>query len=186
MIDIHSHTPKAGAVYNLTLEELRQQPPYPDGEQWISVGLHPWDLTQAWEKDFNWVRIWASLPQVKAIGETGFDRLHATPCQEEAFVAHALLAEEVGKPLIIHCVKAADDLLRLHREIRPRQPWIWHGFRGNPQQVAQLVQKGISLSFGEHFNPLSVKACPDAYLYMETDDSMADIQEIAQRILALR
>lgn len=186
MTDIHTHTPKAGAVYNLTLAELRQSPPYPDEEQWLSVGLHPWDLTADWERDFGYVRAWASSPQVKAIGETGFDRLRTTPCQEESFVAHARLAEEVGKPLIIHCVKGADDLLRLHAEIRPVQPWIWHGFRGKPQQAEQLVKNGISLSFGEFFNPLSVKACPDAYLYMETDESLVDFQEIAQRILAHR
>lgn len=182
MIDIHSHTPGSNAIYNLTIDELRLSPPYIDLEQRLSAGIHPWDVSEMWEKDFSYVKKWASLHQVKAIGECGLDNLVPSAYQEECFVAHILLAEEVEKPLIIHCVKAVDALLSIKKNLHPSQPWIFHGFRGKPQQAEQLLKAGFYLSFGEHFNPLSVQKCPMERLCIETDTSAWSIEEIEKRI----
>ena len=186
MMDVHTHTPRKGAIYNLTLEELIFPPSYPDGNQWLSVGIHPWKLTENWRSVFEMVQKWAVLPQVLAIGETGLDKVVNTPCQEEAFKAHALLAENVRKPLIVHCVKAVDELLRIRKEIKPSQPWVFHGFRGKPQQAEQLLKAGFYLSFGEHFNAQSVLLCPADLLCVETDESSLKIEEITERICQVR
>ena len=181
-MNVHTHTPAPGAIYNLTFDEMLQSPPYPVEEQWLSVGIHPWKVTEDWEVHFEHVREWAQFPQVKAIGECGLDHVVVTPCQAEAFKAHVLLAEEVQKPLLIHCVKAVDELLAIKREMKPLQPWIFHGFRGKPQQAEQLLRAGFHLSFGEHFNPQAVRLCPADRLCLETDESTLTIQEISQRI----
>ena len=91
ILDIHSHKPGEGAIYNLTIEELRVPPPYFNQKQWLSVGLHPWSLTEEWRKDFLHVRKWALLSQVKAIGESGLDKIIKSPYQHEAFFAHVNL-----------------------------------------------------------------------------------------------
>lgn len=186
MIDIHTHREKEGAIYNLNLAQLRNTPPYYNKEQWLSVGIHPWDITDYWVKDFDFVQAWASQPQVKAIGECGLDRLVLSPCQEEVFRAHILLSEEVQKPLIIHCVKAIDTVLSIRKELIPSQPWILHGFRGKPQQAIQLIEAGFFLSFGERFNVDSVRICPRERLCMETDDSKILFEEIEKRIKEAR
>jgi TatD DNase family protein len=186
MLDIHSNTLAIGAIYNLTIEELRLSPSYFNKQQWLSVGLHPWFLTEEWQKDFLHVRRWAMVPQVKAIGEAGLDRLSKSPCQHEAFLAHVELSEEIKKPLLIHCVKAVDEIIKIHRSMDPKQPWIFHGFRGKPQQAEQLLKEGFYLSFGEHFNLASVQICPADKLCMETDDSNLSIEEIEKRIRKVR
>ena len=76
-----------------------------------------------------------------AVGEAGLDKLAEAPLtlQIEVFEYQARLAEEANKPLIIHLVKAVDELLKLKQKIQPVKPWIIHGFRGK-----RLLQKNIS------------------------------------------
>lgn len=180
-MNIHSHIPAADTVYNLTLPELRADS-YPDSEQLLSVGLHPWWITPQWEDDFRAVQRWASNPQVLFIGETGLDHLKGPDqkWQELVFRKHAELAESVGKPLIIHCVKAMQELIALKKELAPRQLWIYHGFRGKPQQLQQLILAGFHVSFGALFNPESLRACPPHLRHAESDDSPIPFQEILQ------
>ena len=83
ILDIHSHKPGEGAIYNLTIEELRVPPPYFNQKQWLSVGLHPWSLTEEWRKDFLHVRKWALLSQVR-VGKNLFSQplmVRAEPCR---------------------------------------------------------------------------------------------------------
>jgi TatD DNase family protein len=93
-----------------------------------------------------------------------------------------MLAEEVKKPLIIHCVKGLDEIIAMHKETVPQQAWIIHGFRGKPQQAEQLVKAGFYLSFGERFNVESLKATPLERLFVESDESNFGIYEIYRRI----
>ena len=87
-------------------------------------------------------------------------------------------AEKYELPLIIHCVKAMDELLALRKERAPKQPWIWHGFRGKPDQAKLLLQIGFYLSFGMHYSSEAMNVVPDSRLFLETDDSLLDIEDI--------
>jgi TatD DNase family protein len=128
----------------------------------LSVGLHPWCVAADWQEEFSLVRAAAMDERVWAIGECGLDKVRgaALPLQTEAFRAHVLLAEEVRKPLVLHCVKAYDELLALRREVERQckqrscvpQPWVLHGFRGGPEQAKQLMAKGFLFSFGHQYN----------------------------------
>jgi TatD DNase family protein len=75
------------------------------------------------------------------------------------------------KPLVVHCVKALDLLLRLRRELRPAMPWMLHGFRGKPRQMESLLEAGCYVSFGLHHNEESLRLCPLQRLMLETDDA---------------
>ena len=88
------------------------------------------------------------------------------------------ISEEVEKPLILHCVKGADIILGLKRDLNPRQTWVIHGFRGKTELARQLTDKGIMLSFGEKFNPDTVMAMPGDMILAETDESILTIEEI--------
>ena len=107
----------------------------------ISIGLHPWHLDEGRTAqtccDLN---PWLSLPQVVAIGETGIDRLRGgkIELQLEIFEHQARLAEELNKPLIVHCVKAFDEIIRLYKKSFKNEPWVIHGFRGKAEQAKQL------------------------------------------------
>ena len=93
--------------------------------------------------------------------------------QLTVFKAQVRLSEEYGLPLIIHCVKAMDELLGSEKEFRPQQAWIWHGFRGKPEQAMQLLKKGFYLSFGEYYPDETMQIVPDERLFLETDEQFA-------------
>lgn len=183
LFDIHTHNKAA----NPTTAILNSSCRLPD--RLISTGIHPWEITDNHEEQFAVVRETAEYGNTIAIGECGLDFLKSTATpevQEQIFIAHAKLAEEYKKPLIIHCVKAFDRLIALRKNFVPQQPWIIHGFRGKPQQTEQLIKAGFYISLGEHFNLESAKSIPADKLFIESDESRLPIADIYAAIAAAR
>ena len=150
-----------------------------------SVGIHPWLTGQEnIEETMSMLDAIATREEIVAIGETGIDRLRGATedIQTHIFVHHIKLAEHTGKPLIIHCVKALDIILRLHKKHRPSSPWIIHGFRGNVETARHITSRGIYLSLGEKFNPDAILNIPPHLLLAETDESHTSINSIAAAI----
>lgn len=162
--DIHTHNPMADdAVISLP-------PPYGPMRPGAlySVGCHPWEA----EPRFDLVEALATHPQVVMIGECGLDRVRGALSMEqqlELLRRHVELSERVGKPLLLHVVKAWAELLALHAAMRPRQPWIVHGFRGNPQLARQLLRAGFYLSVHPLCPPATLAVIPPDRLLHETD-----------------
>lgn len=139
-----------------------------------SVGIHPWASAEKIAcGDLRKLVAMARDERVLAIGEAGYDRLRGgdIDVQDRLFRFHARLAARVGKPLIIHCVKSFDLLLKAARGLRPAPGmWIVHGFRGKPLLARQLLDAGLALSYGHRYNPGSMAITPPDRLYRETDD----------------
>lgn len=183
LFDIHTHN-KAANPATATLNSTCWSP-----DRLISAGIHPWEITVNCEEQFAAVREAAGHRKTIAIGECGLDFIKSTATpevQEQIFIAHARLAEEYRKPLIIHCVKAFDRLIALRKSIAPQQPWIIHGFRGKPQQTAQLIKAGFYISLGEHFNRESAESIPADRLFIESDESRLPIADIYAAVAAAR
>ena len=124
-----------------------------------------------------------------AIGECGLDALRgpSLSVQEEVFVWQVRLSESLGKPLIIHCVRAIDRLLHLRKSLRPKQSWMLHGFRGKPQQLRSLVDAGFYVSFAPQHTEESLLLCPAERLMLETDaDAESSIKEIYNNVAQKR
>lgn len=119
-------------------------------------------------------------PSVVALGEAGLDKHIETPLSEqiEVFAEQVRLSEEFGKPLIIHCVKAWDELLAVKKDLNPQKPWIIHGFRGNGALAEQLIRKGFLLSFGAKFNPEALPVAWPDHILLETDEADSSIEEV--------
>ena len=79
------------------------------------------------------------------------------------------LAEETRKPLIIHCVGRYGLLTDLHRELRPTQPWIIHGFTGKPELARQLVAEGFFFSLRPDSPVRQYGVIPENRLFTESD-----------------
>ena len=179
LFDIHTHNVDSDPQSSIYSSKV-----YID-ERRISIGIHPWNIDTCWKELFSTIKEEASKVNVCAIGECGIDKLKSpatAELQQEVFKAHAQLAEELKKPLIIHCVKGFDEIIALHKDITPGQAWIIHGFRGKPQQAEQLVKNGFYISFGEMFNAESLKTTPKERLFIESDESQTGINEIYRRI----
>lgn len=153
-----------------------------------SVGIHPWQAARAAEADFDRLAECATSGNVLMIGECGIDKLRGgdLPMQMSVLERHIALSEQVCKPLVLHCVRASNELCRLRRVLRPRMPWVVHGFRGNAHVASQLLDAGFYLSYGERFNPEALAITPADRLLAETDESLLPIDEIYRRLAAIR
>ncbi len=177
--DVHTHSLHAGPGAIINIEPDTPLPP----QGTFSTGVHPWRSSEAGTL-WPLVEKTAADPRIAAIGECGLDRLRGAPLprQAELLRLHALLAERLRKPLIVHCVRAWAELLAAHRAIRPAQPWIIHGFRGAPALARRLLDAGMHISLGERFNPLTAAVIPDSRLHVETDCSSLPIARIAAAV----
>lgn len=182
-LDLHTHhpAPQPEGIISLSIDDSFELLP---GQKY-SVGLHPWHYSGFMKPDeLDRLREMVSLPDVVAIGETGIDvpKGGLLAAQMSNFKIHAVMAEEVGKPLVLHCVKAHDIIASMRREMSPVQPWVIHGFRGKPTVARILLDAGCSLSFGERFNPETLRSTPTDRIFAETDESPLTIEEIIARL----
>lgn len=128
---------------------------------WAAIGLHP---THVGDEEFDYQKYLAlakSSEKVVAIGETGLDFYRTTDPklrikQKELFLNHLKLAQELDKPLIIHCRDAYDELIELlklqvpmptGRQASYKLHGVVHCFSGNSQQAKQLLEIGLFLGF---------------------------------------
>lgn len=182
--DIHTHHDRYGAIISTTPEEFRPQP-----GRYYSVGLHPWDLSDKSKGVLSQLEAAVQHMQVVAIGETGLDKLKSGVSYETQilyFEKHIHLSEQWHKPLIIHAVKAYDDIIRIHKARKPAQPWIIHGFRGKPETAAQLLREGLYLSFSEYYNHETLKSVPLDRLFLETDEGNMPIDKLYRKAAHIR
>lgn len=168
---------------------------------YFSVGIHPWkahDIDFSAAAEFSVLtklsaaevlpskpslslpenlqeslRCMLQHPRVVLMGEMGLDKVCDAPYDKQLklFEQQLMLAAELNKPVILHVVKAIDDVLALHKRFSSSIPaWIVHGFRGNAQQAQQYLRHGFYLSFGQHYHPDALQICPPDRLFFETDD----------------
>lgn len=175
-IDFHAHHP---SLYG---ERTFQQ----DVDNY---GIHPWNITA--ENVENLIiefdnRVNENL--LISIGECGLDKICNAPYeqQKQAFLHQILKSEELQLPLVLHCVKAVDDILQIRNEMKAVQPWIFHGFRGKPQQLEQLLAQGFYFSFGFKHNEESLAQCPLDHLFLETDECIDDIRILYEKTAEIK
>jgi TatD DNase family protein len=136
------------------------------------LGIHPHD---AGESDPTRLEALRDLGPV-AIGETGLDyyRDYAPhDAQRQLFQAHLALAEELGKPVVIHCRAADADVARALGDFDGTV--ILHCF-SSPGLLAPALERGYYISFAGNVtypNAYDLRSAarevPDDRLLAETD-----------------
>jgi TatD DNase family protein len=121
----------------------------------------------------------ATLPKVRAIGETGLDyyRDHAAPeVQRDWFRAHIAIAKQAGRALMIHDREAHEDVLRILEEEGPPAQVIFHCFSGDAAMAKRCAEAGYVMSFAgnvtfKNAQPLrdAAAAAPADLILVETD-----------------
>ena len=198
-LDFHTHqiVKEAGVqnIYNVILNDDSMRDQRWKNQEAVSVGIHPWYTT---ENRLNtllpFLQEVAVLPVVKCIGEAGLDALHGSDMalQERVFVQQVRIAEAVGKPVVIHCVRAFNELMAVAKNVRPDVPMIIHGFSRKPELARKLISAGFYLSFGKDLlNKPQVQEAfretPAHRLFLETDDREdISIQEVYEKAAAIR
>lgn len=190
-INIHSH--QQGQPGDWTIINLHQDWKQAIHEKQCSIGLHPWYLqADRWQSEWTEIQNLSTLPQVLALGECGLDRL----CQIDwtlqitAFKTQLSWANEIRKPVIIHSVRAYEDILQLIRQLSVTIPCIFHGFNKNVHTARKIIEAGHYLSFGKAILQPSMAAVlstiPDDRFFLETDDSQVSIRDIYHHAASAR
>lgn len=111
-----------------------------------TAGIHPHAAKDMDGPGLLRLRTLLADPCVLMCGEMGLDfaRNFSEPAeQHSAFEAQLDLAEEVSKPLFLHCRDAFDEFV----SVLDRRPALWsrsivHCFTGNRSQAEALVERG--------------------------------------------
>ena len=153
-IDLHTHrrTTESGvvAVSNFSQKDL-ENGQNTEGSLFASVGLHPWFLTKEnFENDFEKLSQLVDNQNIMAIGECGLDKLRGEDLafQTMAFEAQIRLAESVSKPVLIHCVRAFNEVIAVKKRLNPTIPLVIHGFNKNANVLNELLRHGFFISIG--------------------------------------
>lgn len=169
ILDIHTHNAQTHAQ---TIE---------------TVGIHPWHAAIG-----DVAEVERLAPSVDAIGEIGLDYACEIPheVQMAVFRAQLATAERLEKPVVLHCVRAFEDTIKIVGEYRLKAV-IFHGFIGSKEQAQRAVNQDYYLSFGERTSrsPKSIEALrstPLSHLFVESDESPTPIEEIYTEIAELR
>ena len=179
-INIHSHK----LSHKWSIQNIDQRD-FSIPENLFSIGIHPWFLSPSnYENDSQILE--KMLPNAIAIGECGLDKVCDVPweLQKEAFVFQIQLSEKYRKPLVIHCVKAYNDIIELKKTLKPEMPWIVHGFNKKSILLEKLIREGFYISLGkkvvqnENWVKSISKILPLEKLFFETDDSEISIEAV--------
>ena len=121
----------------------------------------------------------ATLPQVRAVGETGLDYYRdyvSPPVQREWFRAHIQIAKQAGVALVIHDREAHDDVFALLDEQGPPDAVVFHCFSGDADMAKRCAEAGYVMSFAgnltfKNAQPLrdAAAVAPADLLLVETD-----------------
>lgn len=116
-----------------------------------TVGIHPNYVSQAKPGDWEIIEELSQHPQVVALGETGLDKhwdYAPIDQQREYFLKHIELSEQSGKPFVIHCREADDDVRAMLRECSTKPiNAVMHSFCQSAESAAECIELGLHLSF---------------------------------------
>jgi TatD DNase family protein len=121
------------------------------------AALHPSEINEATDADFEAVASWCEDPRIVAVGESGLDYYWDRSFdekQKQFFRRHIRLALRVDLPLIIHNREATEDVLQMLEEERAasdvpeRMRGILHCFVDPPEVAERARRLGFFVGLG--------------------------------------
>lgn len=182
--DIHSHI-RGNYDDVLTIQNVRHGVEMIENSiDYYSTGVHPYDVEKVNVDD---IKFDFKDKKLVAIGEIGLDfrPQYANKRQVEFFERQVEIAVNNNLPIIIHCVKAFPETLKILDAANSKQV-IFHGFNNSAKTAAQILTKNHALSFSTKMlqnRPLQdlfkeVIQSNKKQIFFETDDTKNDITEI--------
>lgn len=113
-------------------------------------GLHPCYYQEHTDAHLQELPLWLGKEPAVAVGECGLDYAMAgaeKAQQQHLFAAQLALAREFNLPIVIHAVRAVEDVIRMIRTSGHNRGMV-HSFNGSLQQANRLIDLGFMLSFG--------------------------------------
>jgi TatD DNase family protein len=150
-----AHQYKEGVYAIIGLHPIHTDASYHDKQELGEEGKEFVSRGEIFDK--NIYREFLKDPKVVAIGECGLDYYHAKPesieKQKKAFIEQIELANEIGKPLMLHIRDAYPDALQIlkkhlnSKSLPVRRRGVVHFFVGNWEEAKSFLDFGFMLSF---------------------------------------
>ena len=141
-------------------------------------GLHPYWVNQHTQQDLLELKTVLDENDCVAVGECGLDYRPGQAdksAQRDYFAAQLALATETGLPVVIHAVRATEDVIQTLKNF-PQLRGMIHSYSGSLEQAKQLIDRGFYLSIGgavtyDHAAKLQrvARHIPLTALLLETD-----------------
>lgn len=159
-----------------------------------SIGIHPWHINiSRLESDLKSIEEKLKLNECLALGECGLDKRIDLDfvIQKSILMMQFELIKKYNKPIIIHCVKAFQEIISIKKEMNIENPMIIHGFSKNKQVAKSLLDNGFHLSFGKYLlrNPELAEVfeyVPNDRLFLETDTIEETIIDVYQKASTIK
>lgn len=116
-----------------------------------ALGVHPDEVANITEEDFEWLKHAIYKPKIVAVGETGLD-YHWNDNREVQinwFEKQMALAREAGLPIIVHSREAAKDTLEVMKANKAEEiGGIVHCFSYEKEMAKEYIDMGFYLGIG--------------------------------------
>lgn len=147
---------------------------------YLSVGVHPHEVTNLSEKDMDKLKEACVNTKVKAIGEIGLDYFYdysPRDLQKKWFIRQIELAKEVNMPIVIHDRDAHADTMDILKTEDVRDiGGEFHCYAGSVEMAREILDWGMYIAFGgsltfkKSVKPVEVaKYVPLDRILIETD-----------------
>jgi TatD DNase family protein len=139
---------------------------------WATAGIHPHDAAEADEAAFAEIERLAREPQVVAVGEIGLDffrDLSPRPAQHAVFRRLLDVARRVGKPVVVHCRDAHDEVLAALADGVGEAGGVMHCFSGDVAIARRCLDLGLAVSLAGPLTYPKARALPDVARFVPAD-----------------
>ena len=142
------------------------------------VGVHPHDAKTYNDKVENELAYLLEQPGILGVGEIGLDfyrDLSPRKQQKKVFLKQLALAEREGKPVVIHCRDAFDEMMDILESGQKTYRGIFHAFSGDLAKARRIIDLGFHLGIGGVVTFQNSKLCetvadlPPRAIILETD-----------------
>lgn len=145
------------------------------------IGLHPEDVKEDYKEILGKMRQELNDDKWIAIGEVGLDYYWSREFEQEqldAFEQQVQWSVETQLPLMIHCRKAQNEMVKIIRKYEKELPGgVFHCFTGNQHEATELLQfdkfvlgiGGVSTFKKSHLAEDLAAVVPMDRIVLETD-----------------
>lgn len=117
---------------------------------YATVGVHPHNVAELTEDDYEELRTLCRQPKVVAYGEIGLDYVKnyaPVSLQKEHFARQVALARELELPLVVHDREAHDDIMEMLESAGPFPAGgVMHCFSGDVVFARRVLALGFHIS----------------------------------------
>ncbi|HOA80332.1 MAG TPA: TatD family hydrolase [Defluviitaleaceae bacterium] len=118
---------------------------------YCSIGVHPHEVKELNEDNFNELKILSKEEKVVAIGEIGLDYYYDNSprdLQKYWFERQIEWAIEENLPIIVHSREASQETFNIINKINPPKKGVIHCYSGSAEMAEEYIKMGYYIGIG--------------------------------------